>query len=193
MAIGENIETLLRRAKGTRFGPMSPLGREIIELDATTRRRHADPGTVARFPVEEADDGIDNYHPEATTLEVEGVLTDTPLRFGAGFSAGPRRAVELYQRIIGWRTRAEPMWVSTPNRDYLEMILESISVSEDPDSGNAVWLALTFVSGRILRSATLPSQFDLAAKIAGAGGDLDAGTQQLQDPSGYTGPTVVGG
>lgn len=192
MGISANLHKVVRKFQGTVLMPMSPRGQqEFVELDVTIRRRHEDPGQASKFPVEGGQDSADNYHRDPSMLTVDGILTDTPLRFGAGFSAGPRRAVEMWNQLSAWQNSAELLLVSMRSRTYEDMVIESSSVNEDSESGSAIWVSLSLVHISILEGLTLPADFDLDAKLAGAGGTTDMGTQNPIDQIGWEGPVEV--
>jgi hypothetical protein len=187
--IGAALQAILSGATGTTIFAMSPTGTfDVINIDVTTRRSHEDPGTLADFPVEGGIDGTDNYHEDPPVIVIEGVITDTPVSF-LGIGGGPNRAIEIYKRLRDMKAKGEPVFVATEIRGSSDMVLVSIVVDEDADTGDAIPVVLTFRKATILQTLLVPIDFDFDALVVGAGGTADLGTQSTINPLDYTGPT----
>lgn len=191
--LSATLAQILRQQKGTIIYAFNPLGLlDVVAFDVTTRRTIEDPGVVASFPVEDDEDGTDNFQIGPPVLTVEGIFTDTPFEIGAASLLGGR-ARDLYEKILEIRARKEPIHVFTDNRTLPDMIPAIVSLSESADDGDVLPISITFVKSRILSSALVPSAFDLDALLAAGGGVADLGTQATASPFDYTGPITPQG
>lgn len=181
MSISPALMLLASKARfeGTIIFSMNPVGElDVFEFDVTTRRSHVDPGTVVSFPVGQGSHGSDTIVRDATTLTVEGLLTNTPINFvGLGGGLKPNRVIEQYQKLLEIYAREDHVFVFTDVRAHYDMVIESVTADEDADTGESLPVILSLKKAAILETATLPAKFDLDVLLLGGGGTIDFGTQ----------------
>lgn len=191
MGIKGKLIDLLHATRGTRILSMAPTGIiDVVELDVTTSQSVEWPGQVTDNPLEGDESFASSIYRGPTSVTIEGLLTDTPVEFVAGIRPNATAKSRL-RKLIELRDREEPVSVAMSMQTFLDMGIETVSASRDPDLGDGIAVQIVLRHLNIVSTALVPSQFDLDAQLAGAGGLTDLGTQAPIDPRNYTGPTAV--
>lgn len=201
MALLGRLRDIIERHKGTLIGSMVPKTPfDLVGFDATTARAISEDGQLATWPVEEGDGVSDHLFRSPRRVRLQGVVSDTPVRFLAGIHAARsivenasstsqdamRKLYELYER-------EEPVYVTCRRWTVVDLMITAIEQDEGLDSGDTFDVSVSLQRVRIIRSALVPAQFDLDARTAGGGGTADLGTQNSLDPRDYAGPTSITG
>jgi hypothetical protein len=124
-----------------------------LSLDAAQIINPTFDSEVTDYPVESEADHVDNVRPRPVVLQLEGIVSDTPI----GESAvppvdefGTRRSVEALAFLLETRKNRALVTVRTPELDYRNMAIESLQVRQDPDTGDALFFTATFKQVRIV-------------------------------------------
>jgi hypothetical protein len=121
----------------------------LVELDASIRESHSANATVTRHPVEADVTGqtaiSDNVHVDPLSIQIEGVVTNTPTDWLAGAlsSTETDADVQAHLELLGTLQLGELITVRTTLYEYENMVLESLQVTRDAASGNALHLTAT--------------------------------------------------
>ena len=149
--------------------PETPNGvREAWSFDCVTSMSENNPGHAFRHPLQNGQEGItDGTRLEPPEFQVEGVLTDTPVRFLL-----PRQhegAVALYDQIKAMRRRQIPLTVITSWAGVLTSRWpETLTGSHGPAEGGSIRLTLNFVKFRLVRTQIIPGQVDSDVLLLGS-------------------------
>lgn len=108
-----------------------------ITLDATISEDHEFNSRVTNFPVEFGGDISDHIIKEPETLQITGVVSDTPLAILASFN----RSIDAFNRLIQIYENRERITVITGIRVYTDMVMTSLQVPRSVQTGQS----LTFV------------------------------------------------
>jgi hypothetical protein len=79
---------------------------DTIAIDAVVRETHRFAGEATTHPVEDGSDVSDHYRAASRAVQLEGVITDTPLRVPATHNSGAvitQRTIEMPTEIFGMR------------------------------------------------------------------------------------------
>lgn len=159
--------------------PQTPLGlAEAWQFDVVTDMSENNPGTAFRHPLQNGQEGItDGTRLEPPEFSVEGVCTDTPVRFLSprliGILSGILRphpgAVALYDQIKEFRSRQVPCTVITSWAGVLtNRWPEVIQGSHGAADGASIRMSINFVRFRLVSTVPIPSLIDSDNLLLGA-------------------------
>lgn len=99
-------------------------------IDCSIKENHSFDSDITDYPVESGANISDNIRPLPIVVEIEGLVSNTPIGLmvaaRAGFAYKPAGvAYQLFQRI---RERREPVTIQTSLRTYENMALKSLSI-----------------------------------------------------------------
>ncbi len=137
---------------------------QFIEFDATIVAAHDGTATITKHPVESGANVTDHIRREPETLNLEVIVSDTPLIFVASINARPSvpggnpvtRAVDAYEFIKRIKDQGKTVTVSTRLRDYPSMAIASVGVTQDKDTGNIVRFRIGLEEITIAETGTKP-------------------------------------
>jgi hypothetical protein len=192
MALLGQLKAITEKVKGTKIVPMVPKGPlDLVQLDATFSRDLELGGQLSTNPVQGRQSVADNLARQPPRMSIEGEFTDTPVQFLAGLSNIPNRALSQLRKLEELRDREEPCYVFTALGARSDMVIVNVTARQDVESGDTIQISIMLERATIVSAAFIPSEIDLDAKLAGAGGTLDMGTQAPIDPNAYTPPPVA--
>lgn len=124
---------------------------QFLELEATVRETHTASAQVTDHPVENSTDITDHIRRLPEELQLEGIVSDTPILVLAAFRATPAvpgtdptaRAKAAYEFLRDIKDQGRLVDVSTKLRDYSNMAITNFSVSRDKDTSNILAFSLT--------------------------------------------------
>jgi len=120
---------------------------DFIDFDADLQRTMTDTNTVTRHKVETGADVTDHIRRDPATYTLRSVVSNSALLTADQKAQQPAdRAEEAYQRIL--EKLGTVVAVETPKRIYTQMVIESISNTEDGTTGDAMDFEITFVELR---------------------------------------------
>jgi len=149
--------------------PETPGGeRDAWQFDCVVNMSESNPGTAFRHPLQNGQEGItDGTRLEPPEFQVEGLLTDTPVRFLLP-SEHPG-AVALYDQIKEMRRRQIPLTVYTSWAGLLtNRWPETATGSHGAQDGGSIRLSLNFVKFRLVRTQLIPGQVDSDVLLLGS-------------------------
>jgi hypothetical protein len=125
---------------------------EELTLDAAVSETHSGDAEVTEHPVERGANVVDHVRVKQDVLKIEGIITDTPI--GAFGDAG--RSQSAYETLLGIKNAGAPVYVSTPLREYSEMVMASLEVPRDAKTGAGVRFSASF--RKIVTAETLTAK-----------------------------------
>ncbi len=132
-------------------------------MDASVREVHSVAGEVSDHPVESGIDIVDNYRVLPRLLEVEAVITDTPLAVGlpgaslitsaaAVINGDEKPSVNAWQELQRYFDQAVVLTIETSLQTYDNMVLTSLDITRDASTANG--LHFTFSAREVLFATT---------------------------------------
>lgn len=147
-----------------------------ISLDVVPSENHQISSSITDHPVEEGANVSDHARPDPDILTLECVISNTPL----GASADPNRSQNAWVALRGLRDRGALVTVVTTLGRYESMEIQSVSVTRDAPTYNALSFTVTFKKIRVvqnrLTSVKVSRQRNVASKV-------DTGTQTPEEPT----------
>lgn len=126
-------------------------------IDASIREVHTFESDVTEFPVEQGSPIADNIRPKPITVQIEGIVSNTPLPpISAGRSIVTDEtddslpSVSALAALLAIRDAREPVTISTAVKSYDNMVLQSLEVPRDGTTGDALRFSATFVQVTIV-------------------------------------------
>jgi hypothetical protein len=174
-------DLLFKRQKlqvGTSFPIMGFPLPALVEFDASVTETHKDETEVTGFPVEDGAEISDHIRKLPSSIEVEGVISNTPIIFLASLQATSPVIGDLkptldrvetgYAKLREFQIAGILVDVITSLRSYKNMALTSISVTRDQRTGNILSsiLSLREVMVATAMSVDLPTPEDVGNKKA---------------------------
>lgn len=120
-------------------------------IDAAMTESHELEAEPTSFPTEDGSDFTDNVRKKPKRCTIEGVITDTPMGLAATerqrdnvlpSEAGLAKLEEIYEN-------AEPITIETTLKVYDRMVLTSLVIPKDKDTGKSLRFTATFQELRI--------------------------------------------
>src|SRR6188768_4318683 len=108
-----------------------------VVLDAVLSEEHVYNSRVTNYPIEDGRIISDHIINEPDTLQLTGVVSDTPLSFLAPFN----RSINAFNTLVEIHNRRERITVVTGIKVYTDMVITSLQVPRNVQSGQS----LTFV------------------------------------------------
>lgn len=149
--------------------PETPTGlSEAWSFDNVSDMSETLPGQAYRHPLQNGQEGItDGTRLEPPEFQVDGLLTDTPVRFLL-----PRThpgAATLYDQIKAIRARQIPVTVITSWAGILSSRWpEVITGSHGASDGASIRVSINFVRFRLVTTQVLPAQTDADLLLLGS-------------------------
>lgn len=155
----------------------------FVEFDCSVEEVHTDAVEKTEHPIEEGSDTSDHIRKLPSTIEVNGIVTNTPLVFLASVQAPSPvtddifptndRVGTAYKELREAQANGELVDVVTSLRKYKNMVIESISVIRNAQNGNVLNCSMLLSEMQIAAQATsvsLPSPVDVGNKAAADAG-----------------------
>lgn len=153
----------------------------LVELDCSVSEKHLADSDITDHPVEilEGATGTvaDHVRELPETIEINGLVTNTPILWLATLSSESpvtpgipttQRVDAAYEKLRELKARAALIDVVTSLRTYNNMIIKSILITRERDTGNVLDCALTLREIKTVTSLALegPIPDDVANKAA---------------------------
>lgn len=108
-----------------------------VVLDATLTEDHQYNARVTNYPVENGKIISDHIINEPETVQITGIVTDTPLAILSSFN----RSINAFNRLIQIHNNRERVTVVTGIKVYTDMVMTSLQVPRNVQTGQS----LTFI------------------------------------------------
>lgn len=105
-----------------------------VTLDATLSEDHEYNSRVTSFPVEDGGDISDHIIKEPERVQITGVVSDTPLAILSSFN----RSIDAFNRLIQIYDNRERITVVTGIRVYTDMVMTSLQVPRNVQTGQSL-------------------------------------------------------
>lgn len=178
--------SLLYRDSGT----LTRIGE--VRLDAAVREEHVATARVTESPVESGSKISDHVYLEPETLNIDGVITDSPVYLHPNsaseddglltvpLASSGSRAIDAFEALRRLLANRQPITVVTGLHVYSNMVLTSVNVPREPESGLALRFSCELRQVLIVRSQTVPPNKATAKKKTKAAKKADRGRQSAK-------------
>jgi hypothetical protein len=125
-----------------------------VTLDATISEEHHYTARVTSYPIEDGRIISDHIVNEPETIQITGVVTDTPLSILSFFN----RSIDAFNRLIQIHQNKEIITVVTGIKVYTNMVMTSLQIPRSVQTGQS----LTFVIDlqRVYLDLSVPSSLN---------------------------------
>lgn len=138
----------------TRIGAIDGPPFLAVELDVSTSEVQTLTATVTDHPVEEGSNIADHIRDDPDELQIDGVITNTPLEYMASLRNSGSRAENGWLDLIDIKESHAPVTVMTPERTHENMVITSLSRTRTASIGDAVQVSLKLKSIRKVSALT---------------------------------------
>ena len=140
-------------------------------LDAAVSVSRSHPGEVSRHPVQSGREGItDAVRIDPDTISVSGVITDTPIAFGA-FLEGRERAARMYDLLQQLRDQRQALTVVGSWFPRLQnRWIKEFTATRTATTGRAIEISMTIEKLNIARTQLTSQQLDADIQLLGGVG-----------------------
>lgn len=188
MALTELLFNTRRSRIG--LGASSPTATlAVVELDATISERHVRRNEITAHPVEVGVDITDHVRRLPASIEIQGIVSNTPIVFFASLTEPPNRAEIADAQFLLMLEQGLLLDVVTSLRSYSNMMLTSYEVDRDAENGNVLnaRLALTEVIQAFSQGEVSPTPNNLSRAPS-----TDKGAQPTSPAAENTEKTLLG-
>jgi hypothetical protein len=139
------------------YGTKKQLQIAQIEVDVSVSETHETDCDVTENPVESGANITDHVQVKPARLTVEGLVSDTPIKFLQGVRDlfDDNRSRKTYEELLAIQTAREPIDVITGLKQYSNMILKTLTVPRNSDTGRSLRFTAQFQEVRIVDSASI--------------------------------------
>jgi hypothetical protein len=158
-------------------------------IDAALTETHTLESDVTAFPVESGSMVTDNVRPKPRTVEIDGIVTDTPLPGAVANARGTLDAKGNFAHAPSDDALAaleaiylgrEPVEIVTELKTYPNMVMSSLTIPRDADTGHALQFNATFTE--VIFITNNRTLIKVAPPLdTGLGGKKDLGNKVVYD------------
>lgn len=135
----------------------------LMEFDAVIRETHQGDAQITDHPVEEGSDISDHVRRQPESLQLSAIVSDFPIVIARSNFAKPsapggdpnNRAKDAYDFLDDLKNKGFVVGLSTSLRDYRNMVITSLGVTRDKDSGNMASIQLALREITIAQTETV--------------------------------------
>lgn len=124
--------------------PIEPVSIAGIEFDALIESEESYEADVPEYPTEKGFCVSDNMAIGAMELSMTLYLTATPITWRASHGVGEDRLISIPEKLVKLYEEREPISVYTQDKTYTDMVIKTISIKRDADTGVAREIPVTF-------------------------------------------------
>lgn len=124
-------------------------------IDCSLKETHQFDSQVTEYPVESGSNITDNIRPLPMTLEMECIVSNTPIgimsTFRTTLSAGESElppttpSEDAYDMLLRIRNKRQPVTIRTSLRTYENMALKTLNIPRDSSVGDALRFTASFI------------------------------------------------
>ena len=114
-----------------------------LAFDATLSERHSRKNSVTRFPVERGAAVADNIRAEPMAIVVTGIVVEEPIIVDGKVLPAMADRLGVALKTLE-RMQSQVVDVATPIKTYKNMAIDSIDITRDAQSGQAINATVSF-------------------------------------------------
>lgn len=161
-----------------------------IEFDALISEDRTLESSVPEYAVETGYSVSDNIALESEKLDMVLYLTETPVTWRNRHERGVSRVNTAIKKLEALYYSRTPFTIRTTDNTYKNMVIESLTISKNADTGYAKEIPITFRQIRITsaETTTIPSEYGKSGATqasAGTAGTAGTGGGSGSDSGGF--------
>ncbi len=158
--------------------PIEPVSIAGIEFDALIESEEAYEADVPEYPTENGFSVSDNMAIGAMELSMTLYLTATPVTWRSRHGTGEDRLTSIPEKLVKIYEEREPITVYTQDKTYTDMVIKSISIKRDSDTGIAREIPVTLQQIDVTSSETveIPASIGHSGTTKSSSGTASTGT-----------------
>jgi hypothetical protein len=133
---------IIGEGQGATLGSMTAEPYIAVTLDATVNEVFTASASVTENPVEDGSNVCDHVREEPDELQIEGIISNTPIMPMASLYNVPTRAEDAYSALLDLMSARAAITVSTPKGDYEDMVMTSLSRTRNAAAGDAAHVSI---------------------------------------------------
>ena len=139
---------------------------DLLFTDVSTQQTHTYEFQPTTNPIQDGGTVTDHVRRMPESLDVDGLIVDTPLGFAPITPIFAARASNNFQKLLGFAQAREPVTVATSLRIYESMIITRVVASRDVNSGSSIPVSISFREIRVAQALIeLPGVAEAAAAV----------------------------
>ena len=165
--------------------PIEPVSIAGIEFDALIESEESYEADVPEYPTEKGFCVSDNMAIGAMELSMTLYLTATPITWRANHGIGEDRLISIPDKLVKLYEEREPISVYTQDKTYTDMVIKTISIKRDADTGVAREIPVTFQQIDITSSekVEIPASIGKSGTTKSNSGTASTGTVTTTESS----------
>jgi hypothetical protein len=166
-------ELIFGAPKKVEIGAAPPFRLGSVQLDCSVEEVHSDEAEITEHPVEEGSDISDHIRKLPTSLEITGMITNTPIVFlASAFAKSPvqgslipsqDRVSDGYDFLQQLMDQGALLTVATSLRDYENMAMQFLTVRRNKDTGQALDCTIGF--REVLKARALSIDLPIPSEV----------------------------
>ncbi len=138
--------------------PKQPVNVAGIEFDAVLDIKESHSATVPQYPVDEGYSVQDNVALDPMSLIMTLYVTATPVTWLGRHGSGEGRVRQIWNQLFSLYSTKMPISVITQDASYSNMIIKSITLKKNAETGYAAEIPVEFsqVTVTSVRTAAIP-------------------------------------
>jgi hypothetical protein len=126
-----------------------------ISIDAFVEETHDESASVTSYPIEDGTSINDHVIQNPEKLTISGVISANTVYLADILEYTPFHVVDVYWNLVEMKEEGLPITVVTGLRVYSDMVIESISIPRNSESGKSLYFSMSLVQVRIVTSQTV--------------------------------------
>lgn len=175
--------------------PIQPVSIAGIEFDALIDSEESYEAEVPEYPTDSGFSVSDNVAVGALKLSMTLYLTATPITWRSSHGTGEDRLLSIPDKLVKLYEEREPITVYTQDKTYVNMVIKTISIKRDEETGAAreipVELQQIYVTSS--EKVDIPADLPHAGTTQSDSGTASTGTASTTSTSGSSGSSSGSG
>lgn len=175
--------------------PIQPVSIAGIEFDALIDSEESYEAEVPEYPTDSGFSVSDNVAVGALKLSMTLYLTATPITWRSSHGTGEDRLLSIPDKLVKLYEEREPITVYTQDKTYVNMVIKTISIKRDEETGAAreipVELQQIYVTSS--EKVDIPADLPHAGTTKSDSGTASTGTASITSTSGSSGSSSGSG
>ena len=165
--------------------PTQPVSIDGIEFDALIDSEEKHEATVPEYPIETGFSVSDNIAISAMELSMTLYLTATPITWRESHGTGMDRLQSIPNQLLAKYEEREMISVVTQDKTYTNMVISSISIKKDADTGLAreIPVTLTQVATTSSEKVEIPASLPHSGTTKTSSGTASTGSASTTESS----------
>jgi hypothetical protein len=127
-------------------------GLDAITLDASVKESFSTTSKVTEHPIESGGVIADNITDEPDELQIEGIISNTPIMLLASLRISSTYAEDEYSKLLDLKAAKKPISIYTSKQEHENYVITSIRRTREAKLGDSVEVSMTFRKIRLVES-----------------------------------------